>query len=62
MTHQTKIEHEDGEVLKCTDCLAEDNACVGCGDYLYDGKQGECPSCLELMQALKEDYDGRNSR
>jgi hypothetical protein len=59
MPIQDGTTHEDGEILKCDECLAEDNACPGCGDYRYDSD--ECPSCDELMNAIVEDSKKRRS-
>lgn len=51
-----KVKHQDGEILKCDECRAEDNVCLGCGDYKYDNT-GECESCNELINALLEMHE-----
>ncbi len=56
------VKHEDGEVLKCTECLEEDNPCPYCGDYLYDGKVDDCPSCEELMSFIVDKYNKGDER
>lgn len=49
--------HQDNEVLKCSECLAEDNRCIACGDFKYDSAY--CSSCDELVQAIIKDSKGR---
>lgn len=50
--------HEKCDMFPCKECIAENNMCPGCGDYMYDAT--ECSSCVELMEAIADDYKKRN--